>query len=253
VSFEQIYFPFNGQLESLSVNPLDERDVLVAGLDTAYNAHVWRCENPMPGVSLWFEVASNIASPLPVAPTVSSIARDPSDPTNVWYLGTNVGVFYTGDAGSHWYNATQPLGLPAVPVTQLTVVPGTGYLMAATFGRGIWRAKLGCQPTTCAAVGANCGTISDGCGFTLDCGDSCPAGQVCGGGGQSNVCGCKTCGPNSCGTMSDGCGGTIACGTCGVGQVCSGNQCIAQSCRPPPRGCPKGTAWSSADCTCEGW
>jgi N-acetylneuraminic acid mutarotase len=41
-----------------------------------------------------------------------------------------------------------------------------------------------CTPTTCAAQGKNCGTLSDGCGGTLTCG-SCPSGQLCSAG---NVC-----------------------------------------------------------------
>lgn len=45
-----------------------------------------------------------------------------------------------------------------------------------------------CTPTTCAAQGKNCGTISNGCGGTLSCG-SCAAPQTCGGGGVPNVCG----------------------------------------------------------------
>lgn len=46
----------------------------------------------------------------------------------------------------------------------------------------------GCIPTTCAALGDNCGKVSDGCGATLDCG-GCVAPQTCGGGGHPNVCG----------------------------------------------------------------
>lgn len=45
-----------------------------------------------------------------------------------------------------------------------------------------------CHPTSCAALGANCGTMSDGCGGVLDCG-SCAANQTCGGGGVPHVCG----------------------------------------------------------------
>src|SRR5439155_11757408 len=36
-----------------------------------------------------------------------------------------------------------------------------------------------CTPTTCAAQGKNCGTISNGCGGTLSCG-TCTAPQTCG-------------------------------------------------------------------------
>ena len=40
---------------------------------------------------------------------------------------------------------------------------------------GVWAACEGAgQPTTCAAAGASCGTISDGCGGQLTCGNACP-------------------------------------------------------------------------------
>lgn len=45
-----------------------------------------------------------------------------------------------------------------------------------------------CTPTTCAAQGATCGSIPDGCGGTLQCG-GCASGSTCGGGGTPNVCG----------------------------------------------------------------
>lgn len=48
--------------------------------------------------------------------------------------------------------------------------------------------KCDCRPLTCKEVGANCGTISDGCGGTIGCG-SCREHEVCGGGGVANVCG----------------------------------------------------------------
>ncbi|MFY0571307.1 Ig-like domain-containing protein [Archangium lansingense] len=41
-----------------------------------------------------------------------------------------------------------------------------------------------CVPTTCAAQGKTCGTVSDGCGGSLSCG-TCPGDQTC---SASNVC-----------------------------------------------------------------
>lgn len=84
-----------------------------------------------------------------------------------------------------------------------------------------------CNPTTCEAQGATCGTIPDGCGDTLNCG-SCTDPETFGGGGTANVCGCTptTCeaqGAN-CGTIPDGCGGTLSCGApCGPVCPCAGN------------------------------
>jgi len=77
--------------------------------------------------------------------------------------------------------------------------------------------------TTCAAEGANCGMIADGCGGTLDCG-TCTLPQTCGGGGTPNVCGCSptTCAAKgaNCGIIADGCGGSLNCGTCTLPQTC---------------------------------
>ena len=86
-------------------------------------------------------------------------------------------------------------------------------------------AAVACIPTTCDMAGANCGTIEDGCGNSLECG-TCGVGNVC----TDNIC---TCVPTSCeaagamcGTIDDGCGGVLNCGGCASGEQCNGsNQC----------------------------
>lgn len=97
-----------------------------------------------------------------------------------------------------------------------------------------------CVPTGCADVGAMCGSITDGCGTTLACGD-CGSGQTCGGAGP-NRCGTHACVPqtcaqlnDACGKVSDGCAGVIDCGAC----ACTPTTCAAQpvSCGNVPDGC----------------
>jgi hypothetical protein len=87
----------------------------------------------------------------------------------------------------------------------------------------------GCVYTTCQAVGASCGTIGDGCGGVIQCGDCVPP-QFCGGGGYGQ-CGGPGPGPTdsgpiicipttcaslgvTCGAYGDGCGGLVYCGPC---------------------------------------
>ena len=89
------------------------------------------------------------------------------------------------------------------------------------------RLVLECAATTCEAAGADCGTIPDGCGGTLECG-SCMPPATCGGGGTPNVCGgacqpttCATEGKN-CGSIPDGCGGMLTCGSCEEPESCGG-------------------------------
>jgi hypothetical protein len=95
-----------------------------------------------------------------------------------------------------------------------------------------------CSHMTCATAGANCGTISDGCGGSLSCGGCAPP-QTCGGAGVPNQCGvctpttCAAAGAD-CGAVSDGCGGSLSCGWCDPPQTCggagAGNRCGGTSC-----------------------
>jgi hypothetical protein len=108
-----------------------------------------------------------------------------------------------------------------------------------------------CVPTTCAAQNATCGTISDGCGGTLNCG-TCADPQVCG----SYVVPEKQCctptdscasHPAECGVISDGCGHTINCGSCTLPETCGGggqfNQCGCTDSSNPCSGQVCGTAF----------
>ena len=93
-----------------------------------------------------------------------------------------------------------------------------------------------CVPTTCQALGAECGVRSNGCGGTLNCG-GCDAGQSC----SNSLCidppvtppppacvptTCQALGAE-CGARSDGCGGTLNCGGCGGTDTCNGDFCVA--------------------------
>jgi hypothetical protein len=74
-----------------------------------------------------------------------------------------------------------------------------------------------CVPTTCAALGYNCGPAGDGCGNPLDCWPagttSCPtAGDICGGGGKPGVCGNNGSGGTTC-------TGPLCPATCPMGQT----------------------------------
>ena len=106
-----------------------------------------------------------------------------------------------------------------------------------------------CTPTTCAAVGANCGPLGDGCGGELQCG-SCGGCATCGGGGTPSQCGGTCCVPETCasqniecGPAGDGCGNVLQCGSrsgnlsCGgggingkCGSIDAGPSCLPLTC-----------------------
>lgn len=62
------------------------------------------------------------------------------DASNNVYVGTEIGVYYKAAGATAWepfYN-----NLPNCPITDLAINEGSDQLMAATFGRGIWKTTL---------------------------------------------------------------------------------------------------------------
>ncbi|HRF60668.1 MAG TPA: hypothetical protein PLH94_12255 [Fimbriimonadaceae bacterium] len=86
--------------------------------------------------------------------TIRGLRADGTPVTRV-YAGGDLGAFYTNDVAGGvvaWQNATQGLKLPNVQVNDMEHVPATGFLNAATFGRGMWRVPIG----TAVMAGAMC-------------------------------------------------------------------------------------------------
>jgi hypothetical protein len=86
-----------------------------------------------------------------------------------------------------------------------------------------------CAPVTECGDVA-CGSMDDGCGGTVACGD-CPEGQGCDQGTCVEGCVPATCADGACGDMDDGCGGTAACGDCADGSTCTDGMCV-EDCAP---------------------
>lgn len=125
----------------IAVAPANPNRVIVT-LSGTGTSHVWRCDDTTALPVVWTDISGTGGAVLPDIPA-NTVALDLNDPVNSYYVGTDIGVFSTADGGQTWANMTAPLGLPNVQVNDLKTVPGTGYLSAATFGRGIWRIKIG--------------------------------------------------------------------------------------------------------------
>jgi hypothetical protein len=126
-----------------------------------------------------------------------------------------------------------------------------------------------CESTTCVSAGANCGTISDGCGGTISCGDCAPPFQ-CGAGGAQNQCACppedclgdRVLDPSSCTCVCPAnlieCGDRCVSASCGADRIldrqsCScvcaaGTQACGDTCVAP---CAGGRVRVPASCSCE--
>jgi hypothetical protein len=109
-------------------------------------------------------------------------------------------------------------------------------------GLGLDGGPDACVPVSCANFGANCGSIPDGCGQTLDCGTCSGSGRCVAnannGWAPNSCCTPKTCADLgwTCGPAGDGCGGMLDCGSCAPPSTCGGGGVTGQ-CGGPMDGC----------------
>jgi photosystem II stability/assembly factor-like uncharacterized protein len=121
----------------LTVDPTDANLVYAtfSGYTTGDSAaHVYRTTN---GGTSWQQISGN----LPNAP-VNDLVLDPQN-RNALYVGTDVGVFTSIDAGATWSAAGT--GLPVVSVMDLAtaVSGGRTLITAGTYGLGVYRLDVG--------------------------------------------------------------------------------------------------------------
>lgn len=130
-------------ITSISVSPTNASDILIGlGGSGSGSSHLYRCSNTSAATPSFTAVGGSSGSKLPDV-SLNAIARDLTTPASTWWVANDVGVFVSTDSGSTWSNAGSSLGLPNVIVHDLVAVPGTGYLNAATYGRGLWHLQIG--------------------------------------------------------------------------------------------------------------
>jgi photosystem II stability/assembly factor-like uncharacterized protein len=107
----------------------------------SFGAQVWKTTNG--GVS-W----TNISGDLPPVQGLA-LAVDYSRSPPALYVGTEAGVYSSRNDGVDW--SKEANGLPTLPVLDLAFDSANGYLVAATHGRGMFRATT---PVTGVLAGA---------------------------------------------------------------------------------------------------
>jgi len=132
-------------ITQIAVHPTDPDTILVTlsgteGVVGEHPGHVWKCtkisERPK-----CQNVSGSLMGKLPNIPA-NTVLIDPKNPEQIYYVGTDIGIFITKDGGVTWGDAGHSLGLPNVQVSHLVLQTDGEYLFAATFGRGIWRIRL---------------------------------------------------------------------------------------------------------------
>lgn len=131
--------PRTGWVSSLTFqngNP----DTAWATYSSVGGVHVWRT---LDGGNSWSSRDGAGAGALPDIP-VHSLVIDPADSSRV-YIGTDLGIFFSPDAGATW--TVENTGFANVIVERLALGPpqilnGPPMLHAFTYGRGIWKTPL---------------------------------------------------------------------------------------------------------------
>jgi len=96
-----------------------------------------------------------------------------------------------------------------------------------------------CTPTTCAAQNAECGSLADGCGKTLDCG-TCATPATCGGGGVANTCGTSTTSTTITTTTTQSTTTSTTAPTCSQTDMACQTSCTVDTDCPETRFCHNG-------------
>lgn len=86
----------------------------------------------------------NMSLNLPNVPVNCIVYNNETDDGT--YIGTDLGVWYKDENLAHWEEFMD--GLPNVIVNELEIHYGESKLLAATYGRGIWRSDLWQAPIT---------------------------------------------------------------------------------------------------------
>ena len=107
--------------------------------------HVWKisnfgnASNAAPVAAVWTAVSNG----LPNIP-INAFAVDPTN-SNMLFAGTDIGVYFSPDAGANWY--PYGTGLPVVAVFDMAIQNSFRVLRIATHGRGMWETSMPNVPT----------------------------------------------------------------------------------------------------------
>ena len=120
--------------------PNDESKVIavVSGFGTPHVFHGEVSSNGGGAIATWTDISGTGDKRIPDIPG-NAIAIDDANPTTV-YVGTDVGVFRTVDAGRTWTWFSK--GLPNCQIYDMRLYSAGGFLRVATHGRGMWQRKV---------------------------------------------------------------------------------------------------------------
>lgn len=125
---------------SLEVDPVDEKIVYISYSDFSDNSKVWRSSD---GGETWQSFSQGLPKNLPI-----KVLRVKPDQSHVIYLGSDSGVYrrnlrgtfeiFCLRFGTEWQFYGHDLGIPRVPIYDITFDTANNFVYAATHGRGMY-------------------------------------------------------------------------------------------------------------------
>lgn len=118
----------------VAVHPAQARHAYVTLSGFRHDDYLPHVLETLDGGSNWRDISGN----LPQAPANDIIVA--GDPGNTLFLATDLGVFYSRSGGTFWQVLGK--GLPFVPVLDIDLHEPENFLVAATYGRSMYRLDL---------------------------------------------------------------------------------------------------------------
>ena len=132
----------NGTLSHISVDPTDEKRVLVSREEGDNSSKLYECLDTTAADPVWVSRHGiNGGSILPKDPIIA-IARHPVRPSTAWFVASDSGVYMTQNGGADWSDLTPDGTFPNVPVTDIKIQESTSRIFVSTYGRGVWHRSL---------------------------------------------------------------------------------------------------------------
>lgn len=132
----------NVTLSHVSVDPNNDKRVLVAIEETGLATKLYECLDTTADPAVWIDRHGALGNPqLPKVPIIA-IARHPNQPSSFWFVASDAGVFMTKDSGASWSDLTPDGTFPNVPVTDIKIQASTARIFVSTYGRGVWHRSL---------------------------------------------------------------------------------------------------------------
>jgi len=153
----------------VAVDPANPNIVYVS-LSGFGGGHVFKTTNALDPSPVWAQIDAGI----PNIPCMALLI-DPTD-SNTVYLGTDIGMFRSTDAGATWGPFDN--GLPNVAIYDIVGNPATNSVVAFTHGRSAWRLTSGGAPpppSEASAAGTMLASEGTGTSVNLNYTPSCDA------------------------------------------------------------------------------